>query len=136
MGFFGLDLEKKPALEGAFDTIIGEKAKFKGELATSGAVSINGGFEGKLSAEGEVIIAQGSKIVGEVKGGNVIVSGDVDGNITAAHTLEINKTGRVHGDLTGGKIIIEEGSSYRGKVSVLGGPAAEEKAEAPMFENV
>ena len=128
MGLFGIELEKKPMAEGAFETIIGSRAKFKGELVSAGAVSLNGEFEGKLTAEGDLIIAPGSKIVGDVKGGNVIVSGKVDGNITAVHTLEINKSGRVHGDLAGGKIIIEEGSSYRGKVRVesSGGESEEE----------
>ena len=118
---------------GAFDTIIGSKAKFKGELDSGGAVCVNGEFEGKLIAKGELLIAPGSKIVGDVSGGNVIVSGKVEGNITASHSLEITKTGRVHGDLIGGKIIIEEGSSYRGKVKV---EAGKEEAQAQEQEQV
>lgn len=135
MGIFGG--EKKSLVHGAVDSIIGEKAKFKGELISSGAVSINGEFEGKLSAEGEVIIARGSKIVGDVRGGSVIISGRVDGNITASQNLEITKTGRVHGDLVGGKIIIEEGSSYCGKVKVeTRGGEEEEKAEEEEVSEV
>lgn len=115
--------EKRTMEHHAVDTIIGEKAKFKGELSSSGSVSINGEFEGKLKTEGELIIARGSKVSGNVQGGSVIVSGRVDGNITASQSLEITKTSRVHGDLTGGKIIIEDGSSYCGRVRV----EAEEK---------
>ena len=127
MGIF--TREKKPIGHGAVDSIIGEKAKFKGELVSSGAVSVNGEFEGKISSEGEVIIARGSKIVGNVTGGSIIVSGKVDGNITAEQNLEITKSGRVHGDLVGGRIVIEEGSSYRGRVKVETGQAEEEKEE-------
>ena len=116
MGLFGN--EKGQHVEGAFDTIIGEKAKFKGELNSAGSVSILGEFEGKIDCRGEVIISRGSKVTGDVHGGSVLVSGKVNGNISAAHNLEITKDGRVHGDLVGGKIIIEEGSSYRGKVNV------------------
>lgn len=136
MGLFGIEMEKKQNAEGAFDTIIGEKAKFKGELSSSGAVRVNGQFEGKLTASGELIIAPGSKITGDVRGGSVIVSGKVDGNITASHSLEITKSGRVHGDLAGGKIIIEEGSSYRGKVRVesSAGPSEVEPAEEQPAE--
>lgn len=115
MAMFG---EKKPVDQGAFDSIIGEKAKFKGELKTSGAVRINGEFEGKLSADGEVIISRGSKIVGDVQGGKVVVSGWVDGNIVSSHSLEITKSGKVHGDLTGGCIVVEEGAAYHGKVKI------------------
>ena len=131
MGFFGI--EKKEIMQEAVDTIIGAKAKFKGELISSGAVSVNGEFEGKLSAEGDVIIARGSKVVGEVQGGSVVVSGRIDGNIFASQSLEITKNGRVHGDLVGGKIIIEEGSSYCGKVKVEA-EQTEEKEQAQAEE--
>ncbi|MDD5382727.1 MAG: polymer-forming cytoskeletal protein [Candidatus Margulisbacteria bacterium] len=142
MGLFGG--ENKPISHGAVDTIIGASAKFKGEIVSSGSVSVNGEFEGKLLTEGELIIAKGSKVVGDVKGGSVIVCGQVDGNIVATNSLEIAKTGRVHGDLVGGKIIIEEGSSYRGRVKVEGeaeaaspvaeeSTAAEDQAPATMF---
>jgi cytoskeletal protein CcmA (bactofilin family) len=110
--------EKKALTQGAVDSVIGEKAKFKGELMTEGAVSVNGAFEGKLSAGGEIILSRGSKVMGDVEGGSVVVSGKVDGNISAANGLEITKTGRVNGDLAGGKITIEEGSSYHGRVKV------------------
>ncbi len=118
--------EKKSVIHGAVDSVIGEKAKFKGELVTSGAVSVNGEFEGKLSSEGEIIIGRSSKIIGDVSGVHVIVSGKVNGNIIASQSLEITKTGRVNGDLTGGRISIEEGSSYRGRVRVETGKVEEE----------
>jgi cytoskeletal protein CcmA (bactofilin family) len=135
MGFFGIEFEKKPLEQGALNTILGDKAKFKGELVSSGSVSVSGEFEGKINVHGEVIVAAGSKVVGEVRGSVVVVSGEIDGNIWASESLEISKNGRVHGDLTGGKIIIEDGSSYRGKVRVESEEsAAVEKEEPPVFQ--
>ncbi len=125
MGIFGK--EKISSSGGVVDSIVGEKAKFKGELISKESVIVNGEFEGKISAKAEVIIARGSKVLGDIEGGSVVVSGKVNGNISAAQSLEITKTGRVHGDLVGGKIIIEEGSSYRGKVKVEGKAEAEEE---------
>jgi len=116
MGLFSA--EKNQVDQSGVDTIIGGKAKFKGELTSAGSVSINGEFEGKLIAKEDVLIARGSKVTGDVEGGNVIVAGKVNGSIVASQSLEIAKTGRVNGDLTGGKITIEEGSSYRGRVKV------------------
>lgn len=132
MGIFGG--EKKPMDHGAVDSIVGGKAKFRGELVSTGPVSINGQFEGKIESSGEVMVAKGSKITGDVKATNVIVSGKVEGNIVAAQTLEITKSGRVHGDLTGGRIIIEEGSSYHGRVKVESGSADEESSDAIVEE--
>lgn len=120
MAFFGIDMEKKAPNHGPVDTIIGNKAKIKGEISSSGGVSINGEFEGKIQVSGELILSPGSKVTGEIRGGHVIVSGKVEGNIVADHVLEIAKTGRVNGDLVGGKIVIEEGASYSGRVRVVG----------------
>jgi cytoskeletal protein CcmA (bactofilin family) len=119
MAFF--NQENKSIDHGAVDTIIGAKATFRGELESSGSVSICGRFEGKLQAKGEAIINKGSQVTGEINGGHVIISGKVDGNVTALHSLEITKSGRVSGDLTGGRIIIEDGAYYRGKVNVQSG---------------
>lgn len=118
MGIF--NGEKKSLTHGAVDTIIGEKAIIKGEINSSGSVSINGQFEGKLLVEGEVIVAPAGKIVGDIRGGVVIVSGRVDGNIYGTERVEIIKSGKVHGDLNGGKIVIEEGATYSGRVTVEG----------------
>jgi len=125
--------ENKQVVHGAVDSIIGSKAKFKGELISSGAVSVNGEFEGKISTKGEVIVSRGSKVLGDIEASSVIVSGKVNGNISASQQLEIAKTGRVHGDLIGGRITIEEGSSYRGRVKVAG---AEEEVQEEQTEIV
>jgi cytoskeletal protein CcmA (bactofilin family) len=119
--------ENKANNHGAVDSIIGNKAKFKGEICSSGAISINGEFEGKLFADGEVIIAKGSQVTGDVRAGSVVVSGKVNGNISASQSLEITKSGKVHGDLQGGRIMIEDGASYRGKVSVEAQAVEEEE---------
>jgi len=120
--------KRLPILEG-FDSIVGANARVKGELATTGSVNISGEFEGKINADGEVIVSSGGKVVGELHGGSVVISGRVDGNIKAKENLEVTKTGRVHGDLIGGKIIIEEGSSYHGRVKVE--PGVVEEFETP-----
>jgi cytoskeletal protein CcmA (bactofilin family) len=111
------------------DSVIGEHAKFKGELITSGSVNINGEFDGRIRAEGEVIVASKGKVVGEIRAGSVSISGKVDGNITTSGVLEITREGQVQGDITGGKIVIDEGSSYRGKVRVEPAVLTEEQVE-------
>ena len=128
MGVFNnlLGGKRLPIFEGV-DSIIGENARFKGELVSSGSVHVNGEFEGKIKADGEVIVSPGGKVMGEVHGGSVVISGRVDGNISARENLEVTKTGRIHGDLIGGKIVIEEGSSYHGRVKVESGLVEEEE---------
>lgn len=122
--------KKLPLLEG-FDSIVGQQARFKGELHSKGSINVNGEYEGKLFADGEVVVSPSGKVVGEIHGGTVIVSGRVDGNINAKETLEVTKNGRIHGDLVGGRIIIEEGSYYHGRVKVESpaNSAVEERVE-------
>jgi len=134
MGLFGGE-NNETVSHGAFDTIVGDKAKFKGEISSSGSISVNGGFEGKLETKGELIIGRGSKVTGSVAGGSVIVSGNVDGDIVAGSSLEITKSGRVNGDLVGGRIVIEDGASYRGRVTVHQGASAAEEATEIIEED-
>lgn len=122
---------KRSPVFGGVDSIIGENARFKGELITAGSLNISGEFEGKIKSDGEVIISPTGKVTGEVAGGVVVVSGRVDGNITAKDSLEIAKSGKVHGDLTGGKIVIEEGSSYHGRVKVESSSLVKEEMDEP-----
>jgi cytoskeletal protein CcmA (bactofilin family) len=126
---------KRPSiLGGGMDSIIGENARFKGELVSKGSVNVAGEFEGKLRADGEVVVSPEGKVMGEINGGTVTISGRVDGNIIARETLEVARKGRVHGDLTGGKIVIEEGSTYHGRVKVEAAQTEEEKIEASVEE--
>jgi cytoskeletal protein CcmA (bactofilin family) len=124
MAFF--EKEKKQINYDAVDSLIGEKAKLKGELTSSGAVSVNGEFEGIITAKGDVIVYQGSKVVGNIQANNVVVSGKVDGDISAIQGLEILKSGRVNGDLMGSRVIIEEGALYCGKVTIKAVKSEEE----------
>jgi len=136
MGLFNnMSGSKKGAFSGGVDSVVGENARCKGEMVTSGSVSINGEFEGKIKADGEVIISPAGRVVGEIYGGTVTVAGRVDGHIVAKESLEVAKSGRVHGDLTGGKIIIEEGSTYHGRVKVeSGSPEPEQPGQpSPVF---
>lgn len=134
MGFFdkAFSGSKGAHIFSGVDSIVGEHAKFKGEISSKGSLNINGEFEGKISSDGEVIVSPGGKVVGEINGGTVIIAGRVDGNIAARETLEVSRSGKVHGDLTGGKIVIEDGASYQGRVKVESGPS--EVTEEPLAE--
>ena len=108
-------------------SVLSIDAKFRGELSTDGSISVNGQFEGKLIAKGEVVISPSGHVIGEVFARSVIISGKVDGHIHAKENIELLKTGRVHGDISGGSIVLEDGSFYQGKVKVASAP--EEKPE-------
>ncbi len=108
----------KPIDEGAINSIVGEDARVKGEINTKGAIRISGEFEGKLNAQGDILLSEGSKVTGNIVGKRVIVSGEINGNIVAFGGLEITKSGKVYGDITGDKLIVDEGAIYKGRVNM------------------
>jgi len=109
---------KKSIDYGVIKSVIGPDAQLKGEIITKGAVRIDGEFEGRISAAGDIFVGEGSKVVGNLVGGRIIVSGEVNGNILASNGLEVTKTGRVYGDISGDKLVIDEGAIYKGKVNM------------------
>ena len=115
MGLFG---KRKSIDYGVINSVIGRDAQVKGEINSKGAVRIDGEFEGKVTAKGDVFIGEGSKVVGNLIGGRVVVSGEVNGNISAADGLEISRSGRVYGDIAGDKLVIDEGAIYKGRVNM------------------
>lgn len=144
MGVFNSTGKKGPMFEGV-NSVLGEHSTFKGEIVTGGSISVNGFFEGKIKADGEVLVLPSGMISGEIFGGSVVISGKVEGNIKASGNLEIAKTGKVRGELCGERIIIEEGASYNGKVTVNPGAKDEGLGDAmietyserktPIFSN-
>lgn len=100
------------------NSIIGEDTHVKGEITSKGSVRIAGHFEGTITAHGDVVVSEGSKIQGNISAARILVSGDVNGNIIANGGLEVTKTGKVFGDITCDKIIVDEGAVYKGKVNL------------------
>ena len=134
MGVFNGSGKKAPLFEGV-NSILGEHSTFKGEIVTGGSISVNGFFEGKIKADGEVMVLPSGVVSGEIFGGSIVVSGKVEGNVKASGNLEITKIGRVRGELCGERIIIEEGAAYHGRVTVNPGAKEEGFSEA-IAENI
>jgi len=124
MGILGH--RKKAADYVGINSIIGEDTQIKGEIISRGSVRVGGEFEGKIQAQGDVLVGEGSKVVGNIAGSRVIVSGDVNGNISANSGLEITKTGKVFGDVASDKLIVDEGAIYKGKVTLESGSSKKE----------
>jgi cytoskeletal protein CcmA (bactofilin family) len=110
--------KKKASDYVGINSIIGEDTQVKGEIISRGSVRIGGEFEGKIQAQGDVLIGEGSRVTGTISGARVTVSGDINGNISANGGLEITKTGKVFGDVISEKLIVDEGAVYKGKVTL------------------
>ena len=81
MGILGS--KKKASDYVGINSIIGEDTQVKGEIISKGSVRIGGEFDGKIQAQGDVLIGEGRQVTGSVFGAMVTVSGVVIVNITA-----------------------------------------------------
>lgn len=115
--------------QGSIGTIIGAEAKVTGRIETKGACRIDGSLEGGINSEGEVCIAEKASIKGDVSGKNVIVAGEVAGDVSSADSVEIKKGGKVAGNISGTRLIVDEGASYKGRVTM--GEARNNTEEEP-----
>ncbi|WP_432408833.1 bactofilin family protein [Wukongibacter sp. M2B1] len=122
-----------------FDTLVGNNAHFDGSLKTSGLLRIDGVFNGDIEVDGDIVVGEDGKIVGNVKTSNIEISGLVEGNVTASNQLKISSTGKLFGDIEVSSFIVEEKGIFDGKckmkkdvvkgMEVIKGNKAEQKAQ-------
>ena len=110
-------------------TVIGSDTIIKGEMTFDGTARILGTFEGKISAKGELHVADGASCKAAVEANKVTVDGMVDGNVSARERVELTARAKMKGDLVASKLLVAEGASFVGHVTV--GPEAAAKIGKP-----
>ena len=98
-----------------FPTIIGPDAVFKGQLQFDKGVRLLGKFDGEVTSEGEMVIAEGAKLTGEVKAGTIRIDGKVNGNLKANAKVELTANARLEGDLQAARLEVAEGAVLIGR---------------------
>ena len=118
--------------ESEFPTIIGPDAKFKGELNFENGVKILGSFEGRITTNGNLVIASEGKLQADVEAGTISVEGEISGNVAAKDLIELKKTAKLEGDLRCERLIVDDGARFVGHCNVGDGaskkPAVARKA--------
>jgi len=120
-----------------FPTIIGADAVFKGQLQFEKGVRLLGKFEGEIASEGELLIAEGATLNGDVKAGTVRIEGQVKGNLEAKAKVHLTSSARLEGDVQAARLEVAEGAVLIGRCVVgvdgHGKPGAVSKsASAPV----
>jgi cytoskeletal protein CcmA (bactofilin family) len=103
-------------------TVIGADTKIKGEMSFDSTARLLGHFDGKITAKGELQIADGAQCKASVEASKVIVDGLVEGNINAREKVELTARAKMKGDLVASKLVVADGAAFNGHVSV--GPDA------------
>src|SRR5262249_38395977 len=82
-----------------FQTTLGPDTVFKGQLQFEKGVRLLGKFDGEISSEGQLLIAEGASLTGDVKAGAIRIDGQVKGNLNAAAKVQLSASARLEGDL-------------------------------------
>ena len=94
--------------------LMGQTTSLKGSLTSSGALRIDGEFEGDLATTADLIIGEAGKVKATVSAKNAMIAGSVTGNMDVKEKLELMPSARVIGDLKVGTLIIGEGAVFKG----------------------
>ena len=75
-------------------------------------------MEGTLIGN-EVVVVQGSRVVGQASVREMVISGDFEGDVTAYETLKIMPTGNFRGNIICKSLSLEAGGRLNGSVQPL-----------------
>ncbi|MFQ5494328.1 MAG: polymer-forming cytoskeletal protein [Phycisphaerae bacterium] len=101
-----------------FPTTIGPDAVFKGQLQFEKAVNLLGKFEGEINSEGELVVAEGATLTGDVKAGTIRVDGQIKGNLQAKTKVQLTASARLEGDVQASRLEVAEGAVLVGRCMV------------------
>lgn len=101
-----------------FPTTIGADAVFKGQLDFKKGVRILGKFEGEINSGGQLLVAEGATLTGDVKANAIRIEGKVKGNLDADVKVQLSGSARLEGDLQTQTLEVAEGAVLIGRVVV------------------
>lgn len=101
-----------------YPTTIGADASFKGELKFDQSVRLLGRFEGSIETKGNLFVAEGASLEGEVKAGDITVDGNIKGNLNASGKVCLSASSNLEGDLNVSRLEVADGAVFIGRCVV------------------
>lgn len=102
------------------DTLIGQKAVFKGDLEFSGGLRVDGQIKGNVIARDEsnstVVVSESGEVEGNITVPHVVVNGTINGNIKSGGRVELQSKARINGDVHYKAVEMELGASINGNL--------------------
>lgn len=106
--------KKREDFSESIDSLIGENIKIIGKIEGKGSLRIDGIVEGDIIYDGNIVIGESGKVIGNIKAGDISLGGTVNGNISSTSRVEILNTGSLIGDLEVPTIVIHENARFEG----------------------
>jgi len=100
------------------ETNIGPTVVVEGEISGTDDLKISGMVRGKIRLDGNILVAEGGLVEGQIEGTVVDVAGIMKGDASARERCQIKAGGKVLGDIRSQRILISDGALFRGKVEM------------------
>lgn len=100
-------------------SIISVGMRVVGQVETDGVLKVEGRVEGNIRSEGQVLVAQGGVVEGDIFTHEAIVGGEVKGAVAADKRIEVQSTSVITGDITSPKVAVQEGGEVNGVVRTV-----------------
>jgi len=110
-------------------TYLGKNLKINGNVSGEGSLIILGAFEGEFNLKGQLEVAQGAVIKGNINATGVSINGNVNGTIAASERIVLDTSASVKGRLVTPKISIQDGAVFDGELQMSSTPGPEPKSE-------
>lgn len=99
-------------------TVIGSDTQIKGDMTFESSAQILGKFEGSITSNGDLQIANGASCLAQVKANRITVDGTIEGDVVGRERVKLNAGATVKGDIVAAKLAVEEGATFVGHCSV------------------
>ena len=109
-------------------TVIGSGMEIVGSLESTGLVNVAGRVLGNVNAAGQVRVARGGHVDGDVHAREAVLDGEITGSIVAER-VEVQASAVIHGDITASRLIIHEGAVLNVEL-VPSAPMAQQRGAA------
>ena len=99
------------------EAIIPKGMVFRGDIAGSGSLRIEGYFQGTIRIEdNRVTVGHDANVEATIVAGDVLVMGQLRGSICATNRAEIRSKAKFTGDLVAPRVVIEMGASLQSDI--------------------
>ena len=99
-------------------SIIAADLRVEGQLRSTGIVRIEGTVIGNLQIDGQVIVADGGLVEGDIDANESVIAGEVRGSIVSSERIELRATAMVRGNLSAPRLAVQEGGVVEGRLRV------------------
>lgn len=96
---------------------IGRGTKIRGRVSGDGDLTVEGQVEGDVRVRGDVTVAEGAAILGDVLEGHTVrLDGHVEATVIASGPVHLGASCKVRGDLKATGIAIDDGADFAGRI--------------------